>query len=374
MHGPQIRLHPGRVLLLAALVASLPPAAAQSYTVVNLPNLNATYPSATAYDVNNSGQVTGSSQYDSSSSHVHAFSYASGTMTDLGVLNGTVSRGYAINDSGQVVGQSYNKAVVNVGGTWVDITTLDPSYSSSGQANAINSSGQVVGIDSNGAMASAFLYSGGLSGTVTSLGTLYGSFYSQANGINDAGVVVGYSYISSVDSTTHAFRYTGATMTDLGVFGSDTNSNARAINTAGLIVGDSGDGSSVSHAVFFDGTWHDLGTLGGTSSYAYGVNAAGTIVGSSVENTFYQTHAFVYSGSMVDLNSLVDLSGSGLLYLQTARSINDAGWIAGEAVTTSYKTAAYLLIPTAIPEPAACAACVGLLALAGAMWRRRSAL
>jgi probable HAF family extracellular repeat protein len=41
-------------------------------------------------------------------------------------------------------------------------------------------------------------------------------------------------------------------------------------------------------------TVHDLGTLGGRSSIAYGINNAGTIVGSSSLRGDLKTHAFVW--------------------------------------------------------------------------------
>ena len=52
----------------------------------------------------------------------------------------------------------------------------------------------------------------------------------------------------------------------------------------------------------------DIGTLGGINaeSYAYGINAAGEVVGMSADETLSE-RAFVYSnGTMQDLNSLID--------------------------------------------------------------------
>src|SRR5262245_49690611 len=59
--------------------------------------------------------------------------------------------------------------------------------------------------------------------------------------------------------------------------------SAQAINVRGQIAGgyfnfSSGDFSS--GAFFFDGrSWIDLGTLGGTNSFAYGLNNRGDVVG-----------------------------------------------------------------------------------------------
>ena len=65
----------------------------------------------------------------------------------------------------------------------------------------------------------------------------------------------------------------------------------------------------------------DLGTLGGGSSYAYGVNDSGEIVGYSYLADGGQ-HAFLYDdGTMLDLNSLIP-ANSGWDLLE-AYGIND---------------------------------------------------
>jgi probable HAF family extracellular repeat protein len=71
----------------------------------------------------------------------------------------------------------------------------------------------------------------------------------------------------------------------------------------------------------------DLGTLGGPSSQAYGINNGGHIVGTA-DDAQGVGRAFIYRrGSMADLNSFLP-PGSGW-FLSAAYSINDAGQIAG---------------------------------------------
>jgi probable HAF family extracellular repeat protein len=77
------------------------------------------------------------------------------------------------------------------------------------------------------------------------------------------------------------------------------------------------------HAVTYSVT--DLGTLGGTTSFAYGINTGGTIVGQA--DTVSASHAFKYSGGvMTDLGTL----GGTTSY---ASSINSGGTIVGDALT-----------------------------------------
>src|SRR5436305_1669392 len=50
---------------------------------------------------------------------------------------------------------------------------------------------------------------------------------------------------------------------------------ATGINSSGLVVGYSDiAGDTTSHAFLYDGTMHDLGTLGGSLSSAFGINNA----------------------------------------------------------------------------------------------------
>jgi len=48
----------------------------------------------------------------------------------------------------------------------------------------------------------------------------------------------------------------------------------------------------------------DLGTLGGDSSFGYGLNSSGHVTGHSPPKTVSNTHAFYYDGQMHDLGTL----------------------------------------------------------------------
>jgi probable HAF family extracellular repeat protein len=285
--------------------------------------------SSLAYAVNASGQVVGEST--TSGPQAHAFLYSGSPMTDLGTLDGTnnYSGARGINDSGDIVGGSFpaksdEHAFSYSGGTMSDLSTLGGSYSS---ACGINSLGQIVGASTTASgQEDAFLYSGG---TMEVLGAIPGS-WCLAYGVNSSGEAAGWG---SVSGTIHALLYSGG-----------------------------------------GGGMTDLGTLtGGDASWAYGINNSDQIVG-------YGTiadgsdHAFLYSGgSMLDLNDLIP-SGSSWT-LQAAHGINDSGDICGEGISPSGYTHAFLLTlqNQNIPEPSTFALVGVGLALLVARRRRKQA-
>ena len=318
--------------LVAGLVASNICLAA-SYSYTDLGGFSYTIPigggiqatgTTNGYAINASGQVVGQAQYGSSSNNTHvddAFLY-DGNLHDLGNLGGPSpsSLGTAINDLGRIAG-----------------------YASFGDGTS-----------------HAFLYDG----TMHDLGTIDGLPSSEGLGINNAGMVVGYAIDSSAHS--RAFVYDG-TMHDLGTLGG-ANSAAWAINASGQVTGGATiAGDTELHAFLYDGTMHDLGTLqAGWTSEALGINASGVVVGDSYLNNNQVTsssyHALVYDSAhgMRDLNSLVDPSLG--LHLSKATGINDAGQITG------YTSNGHAFILTPVPEPStlvlAALAAVGLAAFA----------
>jgi probable HAF family extracellular repeat protein len=115
-------------------------------------------------------------------------------------------------------------------------------------------------------------------------------------------------------------------MSDLGTLGG-LSSSALGINSSGTIVGWAYTAAGAQHSFsWLGGTITDLGTLGGTTSYASGINTAGWIVGTS-STTGGQTDAFVISGgSMLDLNSITTGLPGGVT-LTNATSINNLNQI-----------------------------------------------
>jgi probable HAF family extracellular repeat protein len=134
-----------------------------------------------AYAINTGGQITGvmaanpaASEGNSSPSSGHAFLYDNGTMTDLGALTGgTLSIGYAVNVTGQVVGNSSltgspNPHAFFYNGVMTDLNSLiddtDPlkQYVTLTDARGINATRLILasGIDSRTHQQHAYLLQG----------------------------------------------------------------------------------------------------------------------------------------------------------------------------------------------------------------------
>jgi probable HAF family extracellular repeat protein len=118
---------------------------------------------------------------------------------------------------------------------------------------------------------------------------------------------------------------------DLGTLGG-SHSWASAINDSGQVVGYSYlAGDQNYHAFLYkDGKMTDLLTLGGTSSVAKGINKSGQVVGWS-DNSSGQRHAFLYDSAngMKDLNDSIPADLGWTMY--EAAGINTDGKIAASS-------------------------------------------
>ncbi|MCX7745792.1 MAG: hypothetical protein N2645_02725 [Clostridia bacterium] len=112
-------------------------------------------------------------------------------------------------------------------------------------------------------------------------------------------------------------------MKDLGTLGG-SSSYAHSVNERGQIVGYSFVSGDQTHAFLSEnGTMKGLGTLGGSSSYADSINENGQIVGASALTGDTLSHAFLWeNGAMKDLGTLGGSSSA-------AYGINDKGQIVG---------------------------------------------
>ena len=131
-----------------------------------------------------------------------------------------------------------------------------------------------------------------------------------------------------------AFTLSGAvhagtwTQLDLGTLGG-ASSWVYGISRVGQVSGESlvAGNSAYQGFVYGNGVMQGLGTLGGTASAASGVNAAGQAVGASFTTGNAAIHGFLYSnGAMQDLGTL----GGGFSW---ASHVNGVGQVAGYSST-----------------------------------------
>ncbi|SFH42794.1 PEP-CTERM protein-sorting domain-containing protein [Nitrosospira sp. Nsp14] len=223
------------------------------------------------------------------------------TATELGNLEGGQTRPAALNDAGQVVGESYS-----IGGSHAFITGPDG-----------------VGMKD--------------------LGTL-GGMYTVAYDINDSGQVV----VTTYDYSFHSFITgpNGMGMRDLGTLGG-RNSEASGINNSGQVVGSSDTSGGASHAFMTDVDGMSMRDLTASKliSKAGDINDKGQVVGWFTEERIepccgsWSWHAFITGpngAGMKDIAVGPDGGGGGW-YFVSPSSINASGQVTGSAGDPSHQ-------------------------------------
>lgn len=207
---------------------------------------------------------------------------------------------------------------------------------------ALNDAGQFVGAINGGY--TPILVTGGETIILRPSGS--------ASAINASGHVAVTARIAD-SGPYHLYLYADGAMRDLGSIDSAGEIRATGINAADTIVGTAWMGA-VPHAFRHAGSmFADLGSLGGTSSEAAGINDVGQIVGhSTLSGPQPQVQrAFLFSEQrMVDLNDC--LSATLSVPLSEALGINSMGQIVANACPPSGTPGdcrAYLLTPVMSP-------------------------
>jgi probable HAF family extracellular repeat protein len=189
-----------------------------------------------------------------------------------------------------------------------------------GFANGINDTGTVVGFSYQGAM----IWSNG------NASVLPQSYHGDATAINDQGEIVGDMMLpqNTPTATIWSATPTGANFVANLPAPGGVSSYAYGVNNAGVVVG------GFQPATMWHGTAStilgDAGTA--TSGYANGVNASGVIVGDAFGTPYgmYNTVAVEWNGTTATLLPSLGRGGS-------AQAINDAGVIVGASnIDTTY--------------------------------------
>ena len=316
-------------------------AAKPSSNVVDLGHLGGGF--SDAFGINNdptSVRVVGRSTR--ADGFTHAFFWtAPGPMVDLGTFGGGSSYAWDINDYGQIAGSSEDASRQQWAAVWRRsgvAWTIENLGTATGaccaHAQGINNgtAGNPAGVTvvggstvgSGASQAAVWTMSAG-GWAVQALGTLPGDAFSSAHDVNDAGAVVGVS--GRGDGTGNGFLWTAAAgMSRLPGLGGNTT-YALAISNGGDVAGFSTDASGTRHAVRWRSSsgWavEDLGTLGGCCSVGYGINTFGDVVGvSNLGKRSGTQRAFLArpAAAMTDLGA----QGQG-----AARDLNDFGVVVG---------------------------------------------
>ncbi len=143
-----------------------------------------------------------------------------------------------------------------------------------------------------------------------------------ASALNDSGAVAG-TFLNPAGHY-RAFRWNNGSFTDLGTLGG-SYSNGLGINAGGAVVGVAGTAANTAHAfVAGDGGMIDLGTLDGVASTAVAINDRGQVAG-NVTTADGRQRAFVYdNGTMRYIGTL---NGTD----SVAHAINNAGQVVGRS-------------------------------------------
>jgi uncharacterized membrane protein len=233
--------------------------------------------------INNAGQMVG--RYVDSGRSGHGFLFSGGQYTMLDVPGGSSTGASGINNAAQIVG-SYpvggpSRGFLLSSGSY---TVLDAPQAAYTFANGINDSGQIVGsyhLPGN-TQGYGFLLSGGNYTMLDVPGSRPGS--TSANGINNLGQIVG-------SSTTGGFLLSQGTYTALKVPGTPDG-----INDLGQIVGTYRIPGGLDEFVYegfllSGGNYTRLNVPDAISTYSFGINNAGQIVGWYTD--FHGVHGFL---------------------------------------------------------------------------------
>jgi probable HAF family extracellular repeat protein len=316
--------------LLCALAAAAHAAPPRAWRIVDLGSAGGWGSRAMA--VNNHGDVAGETGVGSTFA-IHAFLWQNGQFLHLGAPPpATIGFVRGITDRGAIlVNSEFGRSYLWKDGTYNELPV--------DAAQAINKFESVVGAYSPFGMGGthAYLLSNGV---FHDLGTL-GGRHSRATSLNDRGAVVGASSLAG-ELEHHAFLYEDATMKDLGTLGG-RESTAYDVNNRGVVVGSSflADGSL--RPFIHDGTvMRPLPWPGGLFAEAVAINDRGAIVGRAC-CTPRASGWLLEDGVVTRLDDIAEVRAAGWTEVVPA-DISERGWIVGQG-TNAHGPRAFLLMP-----------------------------
>jgi probable HAF family extracellular repeat protein len=286
--------------------------------ITDLGTLEGGYESLTSA-VNDRGQVVGFATNTVSDpfsyfgpTQARAFLWQQGVMQDLGTLGGPDANAVRVNAGGQIAGVSYTNATPNPSngagcapnvptqdpflwdhGTMIDLGSLGGTC---GTTAALNDRGEVVGQSNLAGNQSFHPYLWTPHGGLQDLGTLGGNT-GETNWINDAGAIAGKADLPGALPQNHdavLWQNGGRARIDLGTLPGDACSNAYYVNDRDQVVGTSEDQAlclipTGEHAFLWQhgGPMIDLNTLirpgsGLRLTFAFAINDHGEIAGVGV--------------------------------------------------------------------------------------------
>ena len=170
-----------------------------------------------------------------------------------------------------------------------------------------------------------------------------GGTCSSANGISDHGHVAGSSCLPG-DVEFHATLYRSGHLLDLGTFGGIYSSAGR-VNKTDQVTGSFTTSGGAIHSIFWQrGKWKDLGFLGGSETFAYGLSESGVVTGQSdISNDPHPVfgippfHGFVWSnGTLTDMGQVFGSDFGYTVGVDSAGRIAGASDLAGDLGAHAY--------------------------------------
>lgn len=333
---------PRRRALVSALVAAIGAAssahaASTRYTIeaIGWANTFAT----DANGVSPAGMVTGQWCCDMRTpAGTFPFVYRKGQMRRTQGFPDMGSQGRAINDYGVVVGAAQPAFELSQAffdnGTGPRLIGHDAR-----EANGVNAMGQVVG----SADAGPFIYD-----IPTDTFTLLpvSGLYAVGAAINEAGVAVGSYWLPASDET-RGFRHQNGVAQEVGTPGGNS-SWANGINGRGDVTGCAGTADGRWHAFTWRaGAMSDLtpDLLAGATSCGRGINIHGDVVGAIVPSGKPVVSFLYANGKLRSIHSLLNADDAKRWEISYVSGINDRGEISGSGTLDGQKSRAFLLRP-----------------------------